>query len=283
MSDSRVRLRPLTPSFSQTLHTGVLPGTFSCPISSPLLLKASPTVFRVFPNILGGINCVLSACHLACGNGHSCPPWGWGQVGFKGALCECPRGCWRVWGDCGVILGTNGALGGGGGVRDAVAVKDFGGSGRSWVFCGLRKMLRVHVGAVQDVLNCWWGPGVFLGGSVSDGGSGRCWGVVSRCFWAQAGTGEVSVCNDGVRQLLGVVSSHLWARWVLGSVLGYLRSSDDPGPVWAEDNHGDNHGLRPVLEKGFSIFWAETCAGSLSGTLGVPVGRNVCVGGCWGC
>lgn len=57
-----------------------------------------------------------------------------------------------------------------------------------------------------------WGFGCFLGGSVSDGGSGRCWSVVSRCFWAQVGTGGVPVCNDRVRQLLGVVSRYLWVQ-----------------------------------------------------------------------
>lgn len=49
-----------------------------------------------------------------------------------------------------------------------VAVKDFGGSGGSWVCCGLRKVLRVHVGAVWGVLRWWWGSG----------GSGASWGVV---------------------------------------------------------------------------------------------------------
>lgn len=44
----------------------------------------------------------------------------------------------------------------------------------------------------------------------------------------------------------------------------------------------DNHGLRWVLEKGVSVFWAEMCAGSLSGTLEVPVGRDVGVGGLLG-
>lgn len=48
-----------------------------------------------------------------------------------------------------------------------VAVKDFEGSGGSWVCCGLRKVLRVHVGAVWGVLRWWWGVWglrFFLGG-----------------------------------------------------------------------------------------------------------------------
>lgn len=43
----------------------------------------------------------------------------------------------------------------------------------------------------------------------------------------------------------------------------------------------DNHGLRWVLEKAVSIFWAETCAGSLRGTLEVPAWRHAGAGSCW--
>lgn len=63
-------------------------------------------------------------------------------------------------------------------------------------------------GCCVGCLRCWWGLGarVFLRRSVSEGGSGGCWG------WSQ--------------DIYGL-------SWVLGRVLGVLRSSGDPGEAQA--------------------------------------------------
>lgn len=74
--------------------------------------------------------------------------------------CDCER-FWGLWGVLGVLWAQEGAEG----------------SCGCCVGC-----LKLLVGA--------WGLRCFLGGSVSDVGSGRCWGVVSRCSWAQMSAGK---------------------------------------------------------------------------------------------